>query len=251
MEFDMKLFLALVRKRLLLLIAVTAGACMLTAYLSTSLLTPKYDATTKLMIGTAAGGERSITDINEVQGNIKLTETYKEILTSPPVLEAVALAHPEFGLDAEKLGKLITVHSVNETPVMIVTARAETYARAADIVNAVAAGFRSHVPLVMGVDNVKVLNEASIIGKPEPASPNVELNVMIAAIVSLMVMLAGVFLMEYFNDSIRSEEDLERFAGIKTLAAIGKIRKKDVAASDSKKTNKKVGDPTNANVSLH
>jgi len=74
---------------------------------------------------------------------------------------------------------------------------------------------------------------------------------MIAAIVSLMVMLAGVFLMEYFNDSIRSEEDLERFAGIKTLAAIGKIRKKDVAASDSKKTNKKVGDPTNANVSLH
>lgn len=56
-----------------------------------------------------------------------------------------------------------------------------------------------------------------------PIRPRTILNVLLAAILGGMLVLGLTFLIEYFDNSVRSRDDIEQFIGIPTLASIGRI----------------------------
>lgn len=54
--------------------------------------------------------------------------------------------------------------------------------------------------------------------------PRIMLNVLLAALLGALAILGLGFLVEYFDNSVRTREEIEQFVGIPTLAAIGRIR---------------------------
>ncbi|MFI5043082.1 MAG: YveK family protein, partial [Acidimicrobiales bacterium] len=59
---------------------------------------------------------------------------------------------------------------------------------------------------------------------PNPSSPRIVLNVLIALLLGGLLGIGGAFLIDYLDDSIKSADDVERATGLATLGAIPKMR---------------------------
>ena len=75
----------------------------------------------------------------------------------------------------------------------------------------------------MNVDNVTVLAKAQVTGNTSPVKPKPTLNMAIAFVVGLMISVGLAFLLEYLDNTIKSEEDLERLLELPVLGTITEI----------------------------
>ena len=245
-ELDLRDVVKVIRKRLwwiLLIVVLCTAAAGVVSY---TLMSPIYSASTKLIVNQTedAMQQPSLSDINT---NIRLIDTYKEIMLTPRILDRVAEKHPEFGLSAEQLARKIQVSSVNGTQVMTVGVLDGSYNRAADIANAVSRTFQEEIPNIMRVDNVTILNEAKHREYAAPVRPNPVLNIAIAFVISLMAALGLAFLLEYMDDTIKSEADVEKILGVPTLAVVTKMKPYKSRRRSAKTFNQEVGGETYAN----
>jgi len=241
MELELKDYLVILKKRIWMIVSVVLLACVASGTISMFLLNPVYQASTKLIVNKsndAVGLEQL--DINSVNLNIRLIDTYKEVIKTPAIMNAVVEGHPELGLDAKELISKVQVSSVNNTQVMTLVVEDESYERAAKIVNAVSAVFQREISNIMSVDNVSILNEADVNDTPAPVRPNVKLNIAIAFVVSLMVAVGIAFLLEYLDDTIKTEKDIEQVLGLPPLALVAKTTDEDFKSNGSKSSTREV-----------
>lgn len=72
-----------------------------------------------------------------------------------------------------------------------------------------------------GVNALSVVEQASL--PFQPISPNVRMNVMLAAGIGLVLAVGGIFIIEYLDDTIKSSEDITRIVNLPTLGIISRI----------------------------
>jgi len=241
MELDLKDIFKILRKRIWWIIAVTVLASAAAWYYSTAIMKPVYEASTKLIVKQSDAAIARL-DLNEINLNLRLIDTYKEIIRTLAIMQVVAEEHPEFGLTAEQLIGKVRVSSVNNTQVMTLVVEDSSYRRAAEIVNAISYVFKDEVPKIMHVDNVSILNEAPLDRQPAPVRPNVMLNVAVAFVVSLMAVIGWAFLMEYLDDTIKTEQDVAGVLGLPTLTVVAKTEEDDFVPHASRNSRRKVAD---------
>jgi capsular polysaccharide biosynthesis protein len=238
MEFDLKFFLKILRKRMWLIMLVVAIACGISFYLSKYYLKPTYEASTKLIVNKIQENAGLPTlDFNTVNLNIKLIDVYKEIIKSPAIMDIVAAQNPNLGYSSEQLIKKVKISGISQTPIMVITFE-----------DSIANVFQKQIPTIMKVDNVVILNEAKMIDSPEAISPKLFFNMVLAMAASLIFMVSIVIVLEYLNDTVQSEEDIWSQLGIPTLTAIAKVKRRDMKASRASHSNKKIGGSTHASV---
>lgn len=231
MELDLKDYIKIIRKRLWIIISIVCIASLASAIISYFFIDPTYQASTKLIVNKSNDREGvDQVDINSINTNLRLIDTYKEIIKTPAIMGKVVASYPEFNLSVDQLIGKVKVSSVNNTQVMTLIVQDESYAKAANIVNAVSHVFQEEIPKIMNmkVENVFLLNEAQALANPSPVKPNKKLNVAISFIVSLMAAVGLVFLLEYLDDTIKSEDDIQQFLGIPALGLIAKIMPEDI-----------------------
>ncbi|MCM3630334.1 Wzz/FepE/Etk N-terminal domain-containing protein [Paenibacillus glycanilyticus] len=223
-ELDLREYFLIVRKRLTLIV-IFVLVCTVAAGVYTKLFKdPIYEASTKIIVNrTTESLSVGALDINAINSNIKMIETYKEVIKTPAILGKVAEKYPQLGLSSKELVKKIKVSSVNDTQVMTLAVEDESYRKAAEIVNAISIVFQQEIPNIFQVENVSILNEALVDDQPAPISPNVTLNIIIAFVVSLMIAVGIAFLLEYMDDTIKTEADVERYLGQATLAMVARV----------------------------
>lgn len=226
MELDIRDYLRIVRRRLWILVASVAIACSATAAVSILLMDPVYESSTKLIVNKRSDLSEQL-DLNSVNLNIRLIDTYKEIIKTNAIMDKVAAEYPEFGLTASELINKVRISSVNNTQVMTLSVRDSNYQRTADVANAVAAVFIREIPNIMTVDNVSILNKAEVLPNASPVQPNIPLNIAISFVVGLMAGIGIAFLLEYMDDTIKTEQDAAMLLDLPTLAAIPKMTKAD------------------------
>ena len=72
----------------------------------------------------------------------------------------------------------------------------------------------------MNVDNVAILAEATISDNPTPIKPQPILNMLIGLVVGLMVGVGLAFLLEYMDNTIKTEQDIENLFNVPVLGVI-------------------------------
>lgn len=222
------------------IVAIVLVACTATAVFSYYFMEPVYQASTKLIVNKKSELAEQL-DLNSVNLNLRLIDTYKEVIKTTAIMDKVAEKHPEFGLTSEQLIDKIRISSVNNTQVMTLSVQDYSYVQAANIVNAVAEVFVEEIPKLMSVDNVSILNEAKIMDNPKPIKPNPQLNIAISFVVALMFGIGLAFLLEYLDDTVKTEQDVRDVLDLPTIAIIPKVKKKD-AEKAAAKTSPKAGD---------
>ncbi|RAV13820.1 YveK family protein [Paenibacillus contaminans] len=230
MELDLKDYIKILRKRIWLIVSIVLVACLATGIVSFMFMDPSYEASTKIIVNKQnerVGADQI--DLNTINMNIRLIDTYKEIIKTKRIMDKVVQGHPELNLTRDQLIQKVKVSSVNNTQVMTLAVQDESYAKAADIVNAVSKVFKEEIPSIyMGIDNVSILNEANRDDNAAPVKPNKKLNVAISFVVSLIVAFGLAFLLEYLDDTIKTEADVAKYLELPTLAMVTKIGEEDL-----------------------
>ncbi|MCL6604708.1 MAG: lipopolysaccharide biosynthesis protein [Paenibacillus sp.] len=225
-ELDLRDYFRIIQKRLWLIVSIVVVICALAGVYSLYIKKPVYEASTKIIVNqTPTQSTVAQLDLNQINTNIQLINTYKEIIKTPAILDVVTKDYPKFNITTEELMKKVNVSSVNNTQVMTLVVRDNSYSRAAEIVNAISLVFKQEIPSLFNVQNVSILNEAKVNPPvaPGPVEPNVVLNLAIAFIVSLMIGLGISFLLEYLDDTLKTEADIEQYLGLPTLAMITRV----------------------------
>lgn len=245
MEMDLKDILRVIIKRLWLIVAICIAVGAAASYYSYSVLKPVYEASTKMIVNKTrvVEGVQELS-INDLNANIQLIATYKEVIRTPWVLNDVIKTHPEFNLTVGQLIDKIQISSVPDTQIMTMTITDGDYQKAANIANAVTNEFVRRIPDIYQVNNVTILNQADINMSPSPVKPNPMTNILVAVVLALLLGIALTFLLEYLDDSLESEEEIEDYLQLPTLTVIGRIKRQDYRSKKDRWTTNsdKVGD---------
>lgn len=210
--------LLIVRKRFLLILSVTFLSVLMTGIVSYFFLTPVYESSTQLLINQTATGQQAGTTIN-VQENLELINTYRVIIKSPAILDLV-MEEVEVNKTLKELSKQISISNEQNSQVVTITVQDKNLKNAVKIANTIAGVFQNEIPVIMNIDNVTILSMANEEMSKEPVSPRPIFNMLIAFTASLLAMIGIVLLLEYFDDTVKSENQIKALLELPVLGSI-------------------------------
>lgn len=210
------------RKRASLIIMITLLAVMASGVISYFFLTPIYQASTQILVNQSKDEQQTLYNSNQVQTNLQLINTYNVIMKSPAILE---LVKNELNLEmsVSELNGKISVQSEQNSQVVNVIVQDKDAELAASIANTTVTVFQQEIQKIMNVDNVSILAKAEVVDNQSPIKPQPLLNIAIALVVGLMVGIGIAFLLEYLDNTIKTEQDIERLLELPVLGAITAI----------------------------
>jgi capsular polysaccharide biosynthesis protein len=210
---ELKEIFHIVKKHITYIIIVPIIFAILGAVISIYFINPVYEASTTLMVRQNKESKEEI-DIGDVNLSKSLIYTYAEMAKSNTILE-----NTRKSLNLEELNsKSITVLPVKDTQILKVAVENTNPQIAMDIANTLVEEFTFEIIRITKTDNVAVVDYAKM---PEnPIKPNKILNTAIAAILGEMIILLIIFLVEYLDNTIKTEKDIEKYLGITVIGTI-------------------------------
>ncbi|MGV8983539.1 YveK family protein [Clostridium sp.] len=217
-------YFTIIKKRILLVILITLGATVISGVLSYFVITPTYKADISVIIGKIENTtEVSQANMNDVLMYQKLVKTYSEFAKSRKVSEHV-IAALKLNIEPSELQSMVTVEPKGDTEFLTITVKSKDPKEAMDIANQLAKSLKFISNDVKKSDNVQLLDVAE---RPTaPDSPNPKLNIAIAFFIGLMLSLGIAFLLEYLDNTVKSQEDIEKLTGIPVIGIIPLIEEK-------------------------
>jgi len=208
--------LEVLKKRWKLILIVTLLATLVSGLVSFFLISPKYEASTKLFIGKEAGAEAGY-DQSEIAMYQKLMKTYSEaIKTRDLVGRAINVANSN--LTEDEVLKKLTVVTVADTQILQIKIDDKDPTMAATMVQAITNEFVTTSKVLVPNGNIKVIESVKV---PEiPVSPNKKMNIAIAFLLGLMVSVGVSFLLEFLDNTYKNREQLEKELDIPVIGTI-------------------------------
>ncbi|WP_210364484.1 YveK family protein [Bacillus sp. REN3] len=230
---SLKELLETLKKRMLLILAITLTAVMVSGIVSFFFLTPIYQASTQILVNQSKSDQTTYNP-GELQTNLQLINTYNVIIKSPAILDLV-IKEMNLDMTAAQLNEKITVGSEKDSQVVNISVQDQDANRAAKIANTTAKVFKEEIADIMNVDNVSILATATVTDGQSPIKPKPMLNIAIAMVVGLMAGVGLAFLLEYFDNTVKNEQDIEKTLGLPVLGVIATI---DDSLLDSRERNR-------------
>jgi capsular polysaccharide biosynthesis protein len=210
------------KKRIQLIFFITLTAIIVSGGISFFLLTPVYQSSTQILVNQAKSDQTAYNP-GEIQTNLQLINTYNVIMKSPVILEKV-IADLNLNMTAGTLNEKMTVASEKDSQVINLSVLDTDPKRAAEIANKTAEVFQNEITTIMNVDNVSVLAKAEVGESQSPIKPKPLLNIAIAMVVGLMSGVGLAFLLEFLDNTVKTEQEVEKLLGIPVLGSIMKIK---------------------------
>ncbi|MFJ7927793.1 YveK family protein [Peribacillus sp. NPDC096448] len=208
------------KKRWKLIMLLTLIAALISGLISYFFLTPVYQSSTQILVNQKQSENQL--DSTQIRSNIDMINTYSVIIKSPAILEKV-IDDLELEQSLDQLSQKITINSQENSQVFSLTVQDSNPSKAVEIANAVSGTFQKEIKDIMNVDNVSILAEAEVKENPTPIKPSPLLNIAIAVVVGLMAGIGLAFLLEYMDNTIKDEDDIERLLELPILGSIQKI----------------------------
>lgn len=217
---SIKDILQTLKKRWKIIMLLTLIAALISGTISYFLLTPIYQSSTQILVNQKKSENQL--DSTQIQSNIDMINTYSVIIKSPVILEKV-IDELELAQSVDQLSEKITINSEENSQVFSLTVQDSKPSQAVVIANTVSETFQKEIKNIMNVNNVSVLAKAEIKNNPTPVKPNPLLNIAIAVVVGLMAGIGLAFLLEYMDNTIKDENDIEKLLELPILGSIQKI----------------------------
>lgn len=213
-EIDLlELLFAFRKKWWLILMAVVIGGLGAGGY-SKLMMTPIYSSTAMVYV---LSKETTLTSLADLQIGSQLTKDYMVIATSRPVLEQVI---EEQGLTVtyEELKSQITVDNPKDTRILSLTVKDIDPVRAKTTVDKVAQVSSEYIGDIMEMVPPRII-ESGVVADC-PVSPNAGKNAVIGGALLAAAVCGVIAFQIIMNDTVRTEEDVEKYLGLTVLASI-------------------------------
>lgn len=180
---------------------------------------PMYQSNTTIVLVGESKKEYSQTDS---QLNQNLIGTYSEIITSRKVLQQV-IDNLKLKTTVDELSSNITTSSVENTEIIQITVNSPKKKQAAEITDEVAEVFSKEVQDIYNLENVAIIDKAEVADSPYNIN-YLKDNVIYLAI-GIVLSFGVVFVMYYFDTTIKSSEVVEDKLGLTVIGIVPKESK--------------------------
>ena len=178
-------------------------------------ITPKYESTTKIMVLNKQ--DNNTLTSADMQTSTQLTKDYAELIQSRTVLEGV-IAQLNLDMTYKEMLNKVSVETSSDSRIVSISVTDEDPYTASEIANAVRDMAAEHIQSVMDIEAVNVVDTANI--PNEKASPSLAKNGVIGGLLGVIIAMAAVIIIYLTNDTIKVEEDVERYLGLSVLGSI-------------------------------
>ena len=233
-EINLGELFAVLLGRAFLIISAGIFFALVGLFVSKFVLHPVYDSTTKIYILNKE--ENQTVTYSDVQISTQLTQDYAELIKSRYVLEEVIQRLNLVDMDYEDLSDVLKVDTPSDTRIVAITARDEDPLMAMQIANCIREVASEHITNVMDIDAINVAETANV--PTQKAGPSVARWTVIAGFLGAVVVAFFVILGYLLDDTIKSNDDVERYLGLSTLALVP-LTTEDTDKKKSKKSDKK------------
>lgn len=174
--------------------------------------TPMYQSNSTVLLVS-----ENTTNFNEVQLNKNLTTTYTEIIKSRRVLNQVI---KEANLDCtiNELSKNISVEAVGDTQLIRINVTNSNKKLAASIADQIATTFTKEIKELYHMENVSIVDKAVI--SNDAYNINYIKDMVIYLGIGLVLTFGVVFVMYYFDTTIKSSEVVENKLGLTVIGIV-------------------------------
>ena len=156
--------------------------------------------------------------------NQNLIGTYSQIITSRTVLSQV-IDNLKLKTTTESLSKNITTSSVEDTEIIKITVNSSKRKEAAKIADEVATVFSKEVQDIYNLENVTIIDKAEV--ATSPYNINYVKDNIIYLMIGIVLSFGVVFVMYYFDTTIKSSEVVEEKLGLPVIGIVPKVEEKE------------------------
>ncbi|MEY8371359.1 Wzz/FepE/Etk N-terminal domain-containing protein [Aerococcaceae bacterium 50-4] len=216
-EFTLYDLWQLFKKYFVRIINMTILGATITALVVMFFIEPQYSSQAQLIVNQRSSQENSI-QYNEVQTNVTLVSTYRDIILGDGVLTEVNNSlDNQFSVN--QLRNAITIEQSTDSQAFNISAEMASPQDAQNVVNTVITEFEETLLDIYGdeVSNVYIVSSASY--NPNQVSPNIVLFTIIGGFVGAMVMISIALIIELLDNRVKSSDDLLAL----DLVALGEI----------------------------
>lgn len=242
-EIDLGKIFYKMRNKFIYIIIFTIVAAILSGLITHFCVKPRYSATTKMYV--YSNTDRISTDSTitstELTASQDLVNTYIYILKSDTVLEAV-IKDLDLNISPSALRSGISAQQADKTVAFEVTVTASGPKTAAKIANSIAKIAPKEIVRVVKAGGVEIIDYAKVPTKP--SSPNLSLNITIAALAAMFISFVAFFLYELFDTTITSERDIIGEFDIPILGTVPNLENNTENSKYPTKDSKIVGTKT-------
>ncbi len=135
-------------------------------------------------------------------------------------------------LSYEQMKEKVSVSIQNDTRVLVFSVIDENPERAKEIVDTVTEITRGKIKEIMGVDEVNIIDSGDI--AIAPSSPNVIMNIFLAAAIGAFAAIAVIVIVFIADDTIKTSDDIVAYLGTTALGVIPNVEDNKRAASARK-----------------
>ena len=182
---------------------------------------PLYHGTTSIVLVNQNNGN-TITN-SDIQVNRNLVETYTQIIKSRKILSTVI---SQLGLTYSEsaLAGNVSVSAITDTDIIKISVSDENNQLAADIANEIARVFMEDIKTRYNLQNVSVLDEA--VAESSPYNVNIAKEIVLYILIGVVLGCAIVFVMFYFDTSIKSSTEIEEKFRLAVLGNVPYVEKR-------------------------
>ena len=190
--------------------------------ISSFVLTPKYDSNTTMIVSNSTNAdsqsmEQANVELSQINANKALISTYSEIVKSRGIADKV-IQNLDLDMDYESFSQKVSIEPVKDTQIISVKVVDTIPERAQDIANETANIFKGSIGDIMKVDNVQILDGATL---PErPSSPNIKKNTAIGVVLGLILGVMISIFKELADTTIKTQDDISQYFDLPVIGII-------------------------------
>ncbi len=229
-EINIRDFLSYLKKYVLVIIAVALVLIIGVFIYDKSIKKPLYTTYTTIIL-TKSNESQTVTTItqNDILLNQKLVETDSKIIKSKLVLEQV-ISETGVTYTAEELSKNVSVEAYENTEMLKISVTDQDPELAANIANSIAQVFSGEIAKIYQINNISVVDVA--VTSEEVSNNTLKRDLLLALFVSIFGTIGVVFVVYYFDDTVKLTDDLEEEIGMPVVA---KVFKSDIGSKNNRK----------------
>lgn len=231
LEIDLLQLFYAVKKHIVAILAAGMIGGIAALLITKLLITPMYTAENSMLVLAT----ENVSSVSDLTLGTQLINDYNALITSRPVLDAV-IEDLHLDMEYKDLKESITISQPSNSRVLVLQVEHKDPQIAYEIVSAVADGAAGFIAEMMEIKKPKIIDSGVVPTKK--SSPSTTKNTLIGAFVGAFVVGGIVVLQEILDDTIKSEEDIEKYLGLSTLSCVPD-RKDYIDQQNKKKKSKR------------
>ncbi|GCF93288.1 tyrosine protein kinase [Enterococcus florum] len=225
----------ILKKRIKWIISGFIVGILLAGTISFFFLTPRYSSASQLIVQVTKQSEGNVNLQNDINGNLLLINTYKDMIMGDLVIEKVREELKKdhgYHFTNEELKNMIEVQQSQNSQMFQIITKAARPREAAHVSNKVSEVFQSKAQEVLDINKVTITSNA--LAPHKPFWPNHKLNLLIGTAIGLISGLALAFGLELFDKTVNDEAFIADKLELPVLGQVSEMTRREV--TEGKKT---------------